>query len=576
MVTDARQRQLDPDRLPLNDPKVYRLFANGETIGVFQFESAGMREYLRKLKPENINDLAAMNALYRPGPLKGGVVDLYINRKHGVEKVEYEHPLLEPILKDTYGVIVFQEQAMKIASEMAGYSLGGADILRKAMGKKSIELMHAQQEEFLVGCEKRDIDKKTAARVFELIEKFAGYGFNKSHSVGYALLAYQTAFLKAHYPQEFMAALMTSEMDSTDRIIILMAECRRMNIEVLPPDVNESELAFSVVGDKVRFGLAAVKNVGHGAVEAVIDARQSGGRFSSIFDFCARVDSTALNRRTIESLVMAGAFDTVRGRRAQLHQAVEAALNFGHSIQRKEAINQSDLFGSGREDGTVQEPQLPEVEKWNTATTLQNEKVALGFYVSGHPLDKYHFELAAFASANTETFAERSDNSEAAVGGIVQSLKINYDRSSRQWAIVAIEDFFGVIEAMVFAEPFERSRPLLKPDSVLLFKGKVSTREQQKPKLIVEEVTPLEGIFDRAPALMELFLNGEVNPRLLNQIKLILSRNPGRVAVRLIMVSGGQLFSLELDSLKVLPTSEMVSALGELIGKENVSFVERR
>lgn len=575
-VAANKQRQIDLDKLPLDDAKVYRLFANGDTIGIFQFESTGMREYLRKLKPENINDLAAMNALYRPGPLKGGVVDLYIDRKHGVEKVEYEHPLLEPILKDTYGVIVFQEQAMKIASEMAGYSLGSADILRKAMGKKNIELMRTQQEEFINGCRKRGIDKKTAARVFDLIEKFAGYGFNKSHSVGYALLAYQTAYLKAHYPHEFMAALMTSEMISTERIIILMEECRRMGIDILPPDVNESELAFSVVGDKIRFGLAAVKNVGHGAVEAIIDARNESGRFASVFDFTARVESSALNRRTIESLVMAGAFDTVRGRRSQLHQSVEAALNFGHSVQRKEAINQSDLFGSGRDDGTIQEPQLPEIDEWNTATTLQNEKLALGFYVSGHPLDRYRFELSTFASVNSETLADCADNSESSIGGIVQSLKINYDKASRQWAVVNLEDFFGQIEILVFAESFERFRSLLRPDAVLLFRGKVSTREQQKAKLIADQITPVDGIFDQLPAMMEIFLNGNVNSNVLNQIKLLLSRHPGKVAVRLNLISAGQLFNLELNHLKVLPTAEMIDDLSDLVGTENISFSEQR
>lgn len=576
MVAAGKQHKIDLDKMPLDDPKVYELFSNGETIGIFQFESSGMREYLRKLKPENMNDLAAMNALYRPGPLKGGVVDLYINRKHGVLKVEYEHPLLEPVLKDTYGVIVFQEQAMKIASELAGYSLGSADILRKAMGKKNIELMRAQQEEFVNGCKKKGIDKKTAERVFDLIEKFAGYGFNKSHSVGYALLAYQTAYLKSHHPHEFMAALMTSEMISTERIITLMEECRRMGLEVLPPDVNESELAFSVVGDKIRFGLAAVKNVGHGAVEAIIEARESGGRFVSIFDFTARVESSALNRRTAESLVMAGAFDTVRGKRSQLQGAVEAALNFGHSIQRKEAINQSDLFGSGLDDGTIQEPKLAEIDEWNPATILQNEKEALGFYVSGHPLDKFRFELATFASVNSETISELSDGSETAIGGIVQSMKISYDKASRQMAFVTLEDFYGSIEVIVFADAFDRFRSLLRPDSMLLFRGKISTREQEKPKMKADEILPLVGIFDRVPAVMEIFVNGEVNPGMLNQLKLLLGRNPGKVGVRINMVSSGQLFTLELKGLKVLPTNEMVEELRELVGRENVSFSEIR
>ncbi|MCK4857844.1 MAG: DNA polymerase III subunit alpha [candidate division Zixibacteria bacterium] len=575
MVADRHKFQLDLEKLPLDDSQVYQLFSAGETIGIFQFESSGMRDYLSKLKPENLNALVAMNALYRPGPLKGGVVDLYINRKHGVEKVNYEHPLLEPILKDTYGVIVFQEQALRIFSEVAGYSLGGADILRKAMGKKDPELMRAQKEEFVKGCRARKINQKTAERIFDLIEKFAGYGFNKSHSVGYALLAYQTAYLKVHYPHEFMAALMTSEMDSTDRIIILMEECRRMGIEVLPPDVNESELAFSVVGDKIRFGLAAVKNVGHGAVEAIIRAREESGRFDTLFDFCARVESGALNRRSIESLVMAGAFDTVRGNRAQLHQAVETALNFGHSLQKKEAMNQSDLFGSGSDDGTVQEPPLPKIEDFNVATTLQHEKEALGFYVSGHPLDKYRLELAAFASVNSETIVDRKDSSQVTIGGIIQALRINYDKVNRQMAFITLEDFFGVVDVIVFADVFERSRRLLRPDSMLIFKGKVSTREQEKPKLISDEVEALEGIFDRRSASMEIFINGDRSADLFEKIKQILDRNRGRVTVSISLISRGQLFQLELQKLRVLPTTEMVDQLSALVGRENVAFREK-
>lgn len=575
-VLERHDFRIEIDRLPLDDDKVYELFGNGETIGIFQFESSGMREYLRKLKPESLNDLAAMNALYRPGPLKGGVVDLYIDRKHGKEKTEYEHPMLEPILKDTYGVIVFQEQAMKIAAEMAGYSLGRSDILRKAMGKKNLDLMRAQKEEFVAGCLQNKIDKKTAERVFDLIEKFAGYGFNKSHSVGYALLAYQTAYLKSHYPQEFMAALLSSEMESADRIIVLMEECRRMGIELLPPDVNESELAFSVVGDKIRFGLAAVKNVGHGAVEAMINARNDGEHFYSLFDFCARVDSSAINRRAIESLVAAGAFDSVKGNRAQQFAAVEIALNFGHSLQKKEAINQSDLFGSGRDDGTVQEPALPASEEWSTAEILAREKEALGFYVSGHPLDRYRLEIAAFASANIETISEAADGEMASIGGIIQALRISYDKQGRQMAFVTLEDFYGVLDVIVFADLFERSREHLRPDAMLLLRGKVNTREGEKPKIIGDQVTPLEGIFEMREATMEIFLNGKSEPGILDRIKRVLEKNPGRVGVVLKLVSGNQLFSLGVSGLRVTPSTKLVDQLGELVGRQNLTFREQR
>ncbi len=572
LVKRNRDIDIDIDSIPLDDAQVYRLFGAGHTIGIFQFESSGMREYLRKLKPENLNDLAAMNALYRPGPLKGGVVDLYIDRKHSREKVEYEHPLLESILKDTYGVIVFQEQAIKIASEMAGYSLGKADILRKAMGKKIAELMRAHKEEFTKGSIARGIEKSTAEKVFDLIEKFAGYGFNKSHSVGYALLAYQTAYLKAHYPHEFMAANMTSEMDSTERIIVLMEECRRMGIQVLPPDVNESELPFNVVGDKIRFALAAVKNVGHGAVEALLRARTLGGRFKTIFDLAARVELNALNRRTIESLITAGALDSLDGSRAQQFGVVEQALSFGQSIQRKEAIHQSDLFGGGRDDATIQEPPLPRLDEWNRATLLQKEKEALGFYVSGHPLENYRIELAAFATVNSDEIAEKPDGSDVFLGGIVQALKINYDKQGRQMAFISLEDFCGVIEVIAFADLFERSRQLVHVDARLLCRGRVSTRENEKPKLIAAEIVGLEGLFNQRPATLELFVNGHADDKLLEDISLLFGKHPGPVKVQINMMSGEQLFTLTPRRLKVMPDSPLIEALERMLGRENISF----
>lgn len=572
LVKRNRDIDIDIDSIPLDDAQVYKLFGAGHTIGIFQFESSGMRDYLRKLKPENLNDLAAMNALYRPGPLKGGVVDLYIDRKHGREKVEYEHPLLESILKDTYGVIVFQEQAIKIASEMAGYSLGKADILRKAMGKKNAELMRAQKEEFTAGSQQRGIDKPTAEKVFDLIEKFAGYGFNKSHSVGYALLAYQTAYLKTHFPHEFMAAGMTSEMDSTERIIVLMEECRRMGIQVLPPDVNESELAFNVVADKVRFALTAVKNVGQGAVEAILKARAEGGKFTTIFDLCARVELTALNRRTIESLITAGALDSLAGSRAQKFEAVEQALSFGQSIQRKEAINQSDLFGSGINDTTIQEPLLPRLDEWNRATLLQKEKEALGFYVSGHPLENYRVELTAFATVNSDEIGDKADGGDVSLGGIVQALKINYDKQGRQMAFITLEDFFGVIEVIAFADLFEKSRQLVHVDARLLCRGRVSTRENEKPKLIASEIVNLEGLFNQRPAVLELFVNGNANDKLLNDINLIFTKYPGPVKVQIFLMSGEQLFTLTPKRLKIMPEAPMMEALEQLVGRENISF----
>jgi DNA polymerase-3 subunit alpha len=573
MVKSGRGIDIVLDQISLDDRDVYKMFGGGYTIGIFQFESSGMREYLRKLKPENLNDLAAMNALYRPGPLKGGVVDLYIDRKHGREKTEYVHPLLESILKETYGVIVFQEQAIKIASEMAGYSLGKADILRKAMGKKNAELMRSQKEEFTAGSIQKGIDKKTAEVVFDLIDKFAGYGFNKSHSVGYALLAYQTAYLKTHFPEEFMAANMTSEMISTERIIVLMEECRRMGIAVLPPDVNESQESFTVVGNKIRFALTAVKNVGEGSVQAILAARNEGGKFSSLCDLTTRVELNALNRRALESLTMSGSLDSLAGNRAQLFEAIEGALNFGQSIQRKEAIHQVDLFAlDGAIDVTVQEPPLPKLDEWNRSLLLQKEKEALGFYVSGHPLEKYRLELAAFASVNSEEISEQPDGADVSLGGIVQSLKINYDKQGRQMAFITLEDFLGVIEILVFADLYEKSRQFIHVDARLLCRGRVSTRENERPKLIGAEIVNLEGLFNTRAAVMEVFVNGSATVKLLQDICLNISSNPGPVRVQISMVSGNQLFTLAPRKLRIMPEPLMIDQLEKIVGKENISF----
>ncbi len=433
--------------------------------------------------------------------------------------------------------------------------------------------MRSQKEEFTAGCIEKGIDKKTAETVFDLIDKFAGYGFNKSHSVGYALLAYQTAYLKAHYPHEFMAANMTSEMISTERIIILMEECRRMGIEVLPPDVNESQESFTVVDGKIRFALTAVKNVGQGAVQAILRARNEGGHFTTICDLTTRVELNALNRRTLESLTMSGALDSLTGSRAQLFEATESALNFGQSIQRKEAIHQVDMFAAiGGVDTTVQEPPLPKIDEWNRSILLQKEKEALGFYVSGHPLEKYRLELAAFATVNSEEISEQPDGAEVSLGGIVQNLKINYDKQGRQMAFITLEDFFGVIEILTFADLYEKSKQLIQVDARLLCRGRVSTRENEKPKLIGSDVVGLEGLFNARPAVMEVFLNGSANDKMLQDICLELAAHPGPVKVQLSMISGSQLFTLSPRKIKVLPDQQMFEKLESIVGKENITF----
>jgi len=377
---------LEINSLPLDDKETFQLFSKGETVGIFQFESSGMREYLCKLKPESLDELTAMNALYRPGPLDSHMTDEYIDRKRGLKKIVYEHPLLEPILKETYGVIVYQEQVLKIASELAGYSLGKADILRKAMGKKKADLMDQQREEFNKGARAKGIKEQVINKIFDLMATFGRYGFNKSHSAGYAYLAYQTAYLTAHHPVQFMAASMTSEMGNTDRVVTLKEECKRMGIEVLPPDVNQGVGKFKVVGKQIRFGLEAVKNVGHNAIEAIVEARERAGKFDSIFGFCTEVDMSAVNRRVIESLIQAGAFDSVSEGRSQLMASVDVAISYGQNLQEEKKRGQTSLFDLAGETKTASVPRVPEVPEWPISEILSKEKEMLGFYASGHPL----------------------------------------------------------------------------------------------------------------------------------------------------------------------------------------------
>src|SRR5687768_16632395 len=395
---------LDIDAIPLDDAKTYKLFGDGQTYGVFQFESSGMRELLRKAKPERLDDLIALNALYRPGPLKSGMVDDFISRKQGKTEVKYELPQLAPILGDTYGVIAYQEQVMRIAAVLAGFSMGQSDVLRKAMGKKDPKVMAKQREAFMDGARANGINEKKATKIFDLMEFFAGYGFNKSHSTTYAWIAYQTGFLKANYPWHFMAALLTIEAANTDKLAMYLGECRDLGIPILAPDVNSSELAFTVIKEGVRFGLSAVKNVGEGAILSMLAVRRDLGGIDSLFTLCEHADLRLVNKRVLESLVKAGALDsllpesagTVASRRARLFAAVDKAIENGGRHQRDRDKGQSQLFGGAADDGPAVIATLPDAAPWTEIQQLAGEKEALGLYMSGHPLDRYGAELAAF------------------------------------------------------------------------------------------------------------------------------------------------------------------------------------
>ena len=493
LIEITRGETMDVNRLPLDDKKTYRTLCNGNTTGVFQLESTGIREMTVKIRPNCFEDLVAILALYRPGPLDSGMAEEYIKRKHGKEKIKYLHPLLDTILIDTYGVIVYQEQVMQIAQVLGGYTMGDADILRRAMGKKDPQEMAAQRERFVDGARAKKIDEKKATEIFDQMETFARYGFNKSHSAAYALVSYQTAYLKTHYPVEFMASLMTSEMGDTDKVIKNLSECRAKDIEVLAPDVNESRADFTPIGDKVRFGLAAVKNVGEKAVEVILESRSKDGPFSSLFDFCRRVDMTAVNRRVIESLIKCGAFDATQVSRARMIGALDDAMKAGQSHQRDESSHQIDIFamlGTPAKGASKPGDVYPQVTEWTSQETLAFEKEALGFYITGHPLDKFDRVLNRITSGTISVLKEKAQPGEIKMGGVVSALKLRNTKKGDRYANFNLEDKTGFIEVITWPDTYKRSAELLGADDPIFVKGRLEVGEERM-QVIANEVVLL-------------------------------------------------------------------------------------
>jgi DNA polymerase-3 subunit alpha len=493
LIEIGRGVKVDLDHLPLDDKKTYRTLCQGNTTGIFQLESTGIREMTVKIRPNCFEDLVAILALYRPGPLDSGMADDYIKRKNGKEKVKYLHPLLESILKDTYGVIVYQEQVMQTAQILAGYTMGEADILRRAMGKKDPEEMAAQRERFVSGAVAKKIDEKRATEIFDQMETFARYGFNKSHSAAYALVSYQTAYLKTHYPVEFMASLMTSEMGDTDKVIKNLAECREKDIEVLAPDVNESRADFTPVSEKIRFGLAGVKNVGEKAVEVILESRAKDGPFESLFDFCRRVDMTAVNRRVIESLIKCGAFDGTQVSRARMAGALDDAMKVGQAYQRDQASHQIDIFSvlgapakGGKKPGDI----YPQVAEWSAQESLAFEKEALGFYITGHPLDKFERALSRITSGTIAALKEKAQAGEVKAGGVVSALKLRNTKKGDRYANFNLEDKTGFIEVIAWPDTYKKSADLLGADDPIFVKGRLEVGEERM-QIIANEITPL-------------------------------------------------------------------------------------
>jgi len=568
--------KVDIDNVPLDDERTFQLFSKGQTTGVFQFESGPMREYLKKLKPTSLSDLSAMNALYRPGPME--FIDDFIDRKFGVKSVEYLHPILEPILKETYGIIVYQEQVIQIANKVGGMSLAEADILRRAMGKKDLAAMAEQKEKFIEGAVKNNISKKIAVEIFDAIDKFANYGFNKSHSVAYSYVAYQTAYLKAYYTAEFLAANLTNEFGNKNKVTNFLEDCRKLKIEVLPPDVNSPSVYFDVENGKIRFGMSAIKNVGISAVEEIISAGNTLGRnFTSIFDFCSNVDTRIVNKRTLEGLVLAGAFDSITNNRAQMFEAVEAALEFGHKARNSTLVAENSLFGGMEEDFKISEPELPDIKPWSYEERLAKEREVTGFYITGHPLNKFEFEYKNFASIHlgeTEELEEADDLVKACC--VITSLKTKIDKSERTMAFLTLDDFSGSCEALMFSKIYEKCGPYLNEERCVFIVGRPES-SGDAIKLHIEDAFPLEEAREKFIQSIKIIFNKDKFPiEKISELKNILKLYKGNIPLYLHIEGEGtspRLFFLR-DFL-INPSNEFLNSVANLLGEDSISIKEK-
>jgi len=579
IVRRTKNVELKLDDMPLDDEKAYQLLGQGGTIGVFQLESSGMRDLVRKLKPTRLEDIIALVALYRPGPLGSGMVDDFIKRKHKPGSVRYDHPKLESILEETYGVILYQEQVMQIVSTLAGFSLAQADLLRRAMGKKIPEIMERMEKSFFQGALANGVKEKVAREVFKKIGYFAGYGFNKSHSAGYALIAYQTAYLKANFPIEFMAALLTSERDNTDKIVVYIDEAKRMEIKILPPDVNESFAQFTVVGGSIRFGLAAVKNVGFLAIDSIIKARQKKERFTSLYDFCEHIDLRLVNRKVVESLIKCGAFDSMGFHRSQLMVVLDRAIEAASSLQKDRQSGQLSFFDDFESQEAFRNDfqAVPEISEWPENQLLSFEKEMLGFYITGHPLARYAKLVESYRSSSTTGLIDCEDGDEVLVGGIIIKLKaITTKKSNRKMAFMELEDLEGLVEVIVFPDTYEKFSHCLRIDSVLFVKGYVDLSGEE-PKIKASEFISMDEArikFTRAIQI-DLFAAG-LEKEILDQLNKIFSSHKGVVPVYLKISSPDHKdYRVAVTSVKgVNPTEDFIGVTEKLVGEGKIEFLK--
>lgn len=569
LALQSQGKTIRLNKIPLDDPESYLLLSEGDTIGVFQLESSGLRAILKDLKPQTFEDIIALVALYRPGPLGSGMVADFIKRRHGEVEVTYLHPTLEPILNTTYGVIVYQEQVMRVASDFAGFTLGEADLLRRAMGKKKAEIIAGLRQQFIEGSVGKGVDREIGGKVFDLMEYFAGYGFNKSHSAAYALLAYQTAYLKAHFPVEFMAALLTSVIQSADRVPFYVEECRQRKIQVLPPDVNESGESFLVSGNHIRFGLAAIKQVGYQAIEAIIVERQNG-TFQSLQDFCERVDLNHLNRRVLENLIKAGAFSSIPGTRAQLLEILPMCMEQGLAVQKEKNSNQLSLFDftSLKTDYNPPIP-LPEIARdFSEKEILQMEKEVLGLYISGHPLAQYQEVIKRRTSHLIEDLTIENDEQSVILGGLITAIRRTVTKRGETMAYFMLEDLTGHLEVLVFPRSLSRFNDLIKNDTAIIVRGRFSMQEE-KAKLMLESLEPLEEehLYLKVPGSL-----GE--QEVMKAILPVLNKYPGTTPLYLFFPLSRKLIKCDTRHW-VRVCRELQAELEQILGANSTSLVKK-
>jgi len=579
LIAQTRGEKIKLEGIALEDQETYeKVFHKGLTSGVFQFESHGMRDVLRRYQPNSIEDLTALNALYRPGPIQGGMIDDFIDRKHGRKKIEYELPELKEILEETLGVIVYQEQVMQIANRMAGYSLGEADLLRRAMGKKKPEEMAKQRERFVEGAVQRGFPQKKIEKIFDLMAQFAGYGFNKSHSAAYALLAYHTAYLKTHYPVEFMAALLTSVTGNTDDVVKYINECRETGIGVEPPDINVSDANFTPHGSAIRFGLAAVRNVGHNAIDSIIAGRRELRCYRSIFEFCEEVDLRLLNKRVLESLIKSGAMDSL-GRRAQLMTVIDRAIERAQKVQRDVESGQHGLFGVFQEEETQnRNDELPNVPDWDEHTRLAAEKEILGFFITGHPLERYRDKLTDFHALSTEDMAgmkSTTGKDEICAGGIITTARVLKSKRGDFYAQGTLEDMSGSIEMLVFPEAYKRLQDKVRLEVPVLIRGGVRIEEGANPKLTVSEITPLEEAKPPLPRSLRIRIPLEsATESTVDALHTLFTERKGEAKVLFdVERQGDFMVVMEAGGYNVQPDHTFIARVEQLCGRGSVRII---